>query len=62
MENFDYFIAKQAREFFREYDDRYDILDLLYNEPKPVLEYPTTSLLPKEAKILLPLGKKQPKI
>ena len=41
MENFDYFIAKQAREFFREYDDRYDVLELLMEEPKPVLEWPT---------------------
>lgn len=41
MENFDYFIAKQAREFFREYDDRYDVLELLQNEPKPLIEWPT---------------------
>lgn len=41
MENFDYFIAKQTREFFREYDDRYDVLELLQNEPKPLIEWPT---------------------
>lgn len=41
MENFDYFIAKQAREFFKEYDDRYDVLELLENEPKPLIEWPT---------------------
>ena len=41
MENFDYFIAKQAREFFKDYDDRYDVLELLMEEPKPVLEWPT---------------------
>lgn len=41
MENFDYFIAKQARDFFKEYDDRYDVLELLENEPKPVIDWPT---------------------
>ena len=41
MENFDYFIAKQARDFFKEYDDRYDVLKLLENEPKPIIEWPT---------------------
>lgn len=38
MENFDYFIAKQARDFFKEYDDRYDVLELLENEPKPAID------------------------
>ena len=41
MENFDYFIAKQARDFFKEYDDRYDVLELLENEPKPTIDWPT---------------------
>lgn len=41
MENFDYFIAKQARDFFKEYDDRYDVLKLLENEPKPLIDWPT---------------------
>lgn len=41
MENFDYFIAKQARDFFKEYDDRYDVLELLENEPKPAIDWPT---------------------
>lgn len=41
MENFDYFIAKQARDFFKDYDDRYDVLEVLENEPKPIIEWPT---------------------
>lgn len=41
MENFDYFIAKQARDFFKEYDDRYDVLELLESEPKPAIDWPT---------------------
>lgn len=41
MENFDYFIAKQARDFFKDYDDRYDVLEVLENEPKPIIERPT---------------------
>lgn len=40
MENFDYFIAKQARDFFKEYDDRYDVLELLESEPKPAIDWP----------------------
>lgn len=41
MEEFNYFIAKQARDFFKDYDDRYDVLELLENEPKPIIEWPT---------------------
>lgn len=41
MEDFNYFIAKQARDFFKNYDDRYDVLELLENEPKPIIDWPT---------------------